>query len=80
MIARKCETTCTWNVEPSFFVASFVGKGNADSANGIHNFLERTEVNIDVVIYRDAEILIDGVNKPVWIFALKRGVDSVGSC
>jgi hypothetical protein len=80
MIARKCEATCTWNVEPSFFVASFIGKRNADSANGINDFLECTEIDIDVVIDCDAKILIDGVNKPVWVFALKRGVDSVRSC
>ena len=80
MIARKCEATCTRDVEPSFFVASFIGKRNADAANGINDFLERTEVNIDVVIYCDAKILIDGVNKPVRVFALERGVDSVRSC
>ncbi len=80
MVACKCEATCTWDVEPSFFVASFIGKRNADATNGINDFLECTEIDIDVVIDRDTKIFIDGVNKPVWVLALECSVDSVGSC
>ena len=77
MITFKGETNISFqNFESCPFVSSFILKWNADSANCINDFLEGTEVNVDLVIYRNAEVFLDCTNQAIWILLVEISVDT----
>ena len=77
MVTFEGETNVGFqNFEPSAFVSSFVRKRNPDSTNCVDDLLEGTEVDVDVVVYRNAKVLFDGTNQTVWILLVKVGVDA----
>ena len=77
MVAFKRVTNVGFqNFESGSFVAGFIYKRNPDSTNCIDDFFEGTEVDVDVMIYRNAEVLFDSTNQAVWILLVKVGVDA----
>ena len=68
------------HLESGALVASFVHKWNSHTTDCVDDFLEGTEVDVDLVIYRNAKVLFDGTNQTVWVLFVKVGVDAAAPC
>ena len=75
VLAVEPEAPGLRHVEPRLGIAHRVLEGHLDAAGAVDERLERAEVDLNVVIDRYTEVLLDRVDQTLRIVAAVRGVD-----